>query len=87
MLKKTVQIIKISVYLKDSKKVDHISESSLDVQSLSYALNVIYQLSEIKDDIQVQVSQFRCLLGHPVQSVQTNSNFCYDMKCRDKIQS
>ena len=29
------------------------------------ALYVIYQLSEIKDDIQV-VPQFPCLLGHPV---------------------
>ena len=30
------------------------------------AFYVIYQLSEIKDDIQV-VSKFPCLLGHPVQ--------------------
>ena len=29
------------------------------------ALYVIYQLSEIQDNIQV-VSQFSCLLGHPV---------------------
>ena len=29
------------------------------------ALYVIYQLSEIKDDIQV-VPQFPCLMGHPV---------------------
>ena len=51
----------ISVNFKDPKKVDHILESSLDF----YALYVVYQLSEIKDDIEV-VSQFPCLLGHPV---------------------
>ena len=64
----------ISVYFKDAKKVDHILESLLDFQSRFDARYVIYQLSEFKDDIQV-VSQFPCLLGHPVQSVQTNSNF------------
>ena len=45
--------------------LDHILESSLNFQSLFGALYTIYQLSEIKDDIQV-VSQFPCLLGHPV---------------------
>ena len=33
------------------------------------ALYAIYQLSEIKDDIQA-VSQFPCLLGHPVVNQQ-----------------
>ena len=41
----------ISVNIKYIKKVDHILESSLDFQSLFNALYVIYQLSEIKDDI------------------------------------
>ena len=44
----------------DPRKVDHILER-LEVQSFFNALYVIYQLSEIKDDIQV-VSQFPCLL-------------------------
>ena len=50
---------------KDTKTVDHILSSSLHFKSFFNALHVIYQLSEIKDDIQV-VSQFLCLLGHPV---------------------
>ena len=58
---KTVQMFNISVNFKDTKKVDHILESSLD------ALYVIYQLSKIKDDIQV-FSEFPCLLGHSVES-------------------
>ena len=39
--------------------------SSMDFESFFGALYIIYQLSEIKDDIQV-VSQFPCLLEHPV---------------------
>ena len=62
-INKTVEMFNISVNLKDAKKVDHIMESSLDYQSLFDALYVIYQPSEIKDDIKV-VSQFSCLLGH-----------------------
>ena len=54
------------VNFKDKKKVDHIFENSLDVQSFLDALHVpYYQLSELEDDIQV-VSRFPCLLGHPV---------------------
>jgi len=59
----------ISVNFKDTKKVDHILEISLDFQSFFDALYVIYQLSEIKDDIQA-VSQFPCLLGHSVVNQQ-----------------
>ena len=55
-----------SVHFKDTKKKGHILESSLDVQSFFDALNVIYQLSEIEDEFQF-VSQFPCLLGHPVE--------------------
>ena len=36
------------VNFKDTKKVDNILESSLDVQSFFDAFNVIYQLWEIK---------------------------------------
>ena len=43
----------ISVNFKNTKNVDHIFESILDVPSFCDALYVIYQLSEIKDDIQV----------------------------------
>ena len=57
----------ISVNFKDTKKVDHILERSLDVWSFFDSLYVIYQLSEIKDDIRV-ISQFLCLLGHPVEA-------------------
>ena len=45
----------------DTKKMENILETSLDVQSFFDAFNVIYQLSKIKDDI-----YFPCLLGHPV---------------------
>ena len=55
----------ISVFFKDTKKGEHILESSLDLKSFFDAFNVIYQVSEIKDDIHV-VSQFPCLLEHPV---------------------
>jgi len=58
-------MLNISVNFKDIKKVDHIFKSSLDFQSFCAQVNFIYQLSEIKDDIQV-VSHFPCLLGHPV---------------------
>ena len=61
----------ISVNFKDTKKVDQILESSLDFQSFLDALYVIYQLWEIKDEIQV-VAQFPCLLGHPVDACWTN---------------
>ena len=50
----------ISVICKDTKKVDHILESSLKVQTFYDALFVIYQLSEIKDDIHA-VPQFPCV--------------------------
>ena len=43
----------ISFNFKDAKKVDHILEISLEVQSIFDSPNVIYQLSKIKDDIQV----------------------------------
>ena len=39
----------------------------LTLQSFFDAFHVIYKLSEIKDDIQV-VSQFLCLLRHPVRT-------------------
>ena len=55
----------ISVNFKDKKNLDHTLESSLDVKFLVEALFVIYQLSDIKDDIHV-ISQFPCLLGHTV---------------------
>ena len=60
-----------SVNFKDTKKVDHILESSLDFQSYFYEFFVIYQLSEIKDDSQV-VSHFLCLFGLPVVRNQYN---------------
>ena len=41
----------MSVNIQVTKKVDHILESSLDVQSFFDALNVIYQLSEITEKI------------------------------------
>ena len=47
---------------KDTKKVDHILENSFFFDEIY----VIYQLSEIKDDIRF-VSQFLCLLRHPVE--------------------
>ena len=43
----------ISVSFKETKKVNHILERSLDVQSFFDALYEIYQLSEIKEYIQV----------------------------------
>ena len=49
-----------SAIFKVTKKVDHILESSLDSTSFFDALNVLYQLSEIKDDMHV----VSCLLGH-----------------------
>ena len=58
-IKKTVQMFNNSVNFKDTKIVGQILESY-------YRLYAIYHLLEIKDDIQV-VSQFPCLLGHPVQ--------------------
>ena len=60
------QLIKNQQNCKNVKKVDHILESPLDIQSYFDSLYVISQLSQIKDDIQV-VSQFPCLLGHPVR--------------------
>ena len=44
-------MIYISGNFKDTKKVDPILESLLDVQSFFDALNVIYQLSEIKKNV------------------------------------
>ena len=44
-----------SVNFKDTKKIDRILESSSDVQSFLNAIYVIYQLSEVKDDIQVRL--------------------------------
>jgi len=49
-INKIVQMLDISINFED-KKVDHILEISLDFQSFIDALYVIYQLSEIKDDI------------------------------------
>ena len=43
-------------------------ESSLDFKSFFDAFNEIYQLPEIKHEIHV-VSQFPCLLGHPVLNI------------------
>ena len=60
---KTVERFNISVNLKDTKKVDHILESSLGVLFRCTLLSFINK--EIEDDIKV-VSQFPCLLGHPV---------------------
>ena len=54
---KIVQMFNISVNFKDTAKVAHILESSLDFTSLVDALYIIYQLSEIKDRVQV-FSQF-----------------------------
>ena len=68
---KTVQMLNNSVNFKDTKKVDHILESSLEFQSYFYECFVIYQLSEIKDDSQV-VSHFLCLFGLPVVRNQYN---------------
>ena len=58
-------MLNISVNLQNTKSLDHIFKSSLDFQSFFNGLYVIYQLSEIKDDIHV-VFLFPCLLGHPV---------------------
>ena len=54
---KIVQMFNISVNFKDTAKVAHILESSLDFTSLVDALYIIYQLSEIKARVQV-FSQF-----------------------------
>ena len=62
--------------LVDFKDLDHILESSLDVQSFLDIVYVVYQLSEIKDDIQV-VSQFPCLFGTPF-SFENNHVFYQD---------
>ena len=40
-------------------------KSSSDVQPRFFAFFAMHYISEIKDDFQV-VSQFPCLLGHPV---------------------
>ena len=55
----------IFVMFKDTKTVNHILETSLHFKSFFDAIYVIYQFSEIKDNIQV-VSQFPCLLGQSV---------------------
>ena len=52
-INQTVQMFSIYVSFKETKKVDHILERSLDVQSFFDALYEIYQLSEIKEYIQV----------------------------------
>ena len=54
-------MLNTSVNFKDTMKVDHILESSLDVQSLVDVFYIIYTLSENEDHIQV-VFQFPCLL-------------------------
>ena len=65
-INQAVQMLNISVNLKDTKKVDLIYFGKLRrFQSFFDALYVIYQLSDIKDDIQV-ISLFLCLLGYPV---------------------
>ena len=52
-----------SVNFKDIKMVNQILESSSnDLTLYLFLMHVIYQLLEIKDDIQV-VSQFPCLLN------------------------
>ena len=55
----------ISVIFKITKKGRLHFGKLIRLKSFIDALNVIYQLSEIKDDIDV-VSQFPCLLRHPV---------------------
>ena len=65
-INQAVQMLNISVNLKDTKKVDLIYFGKLRrFQSFLGALYVIYQLSDIKDDIQV-ISSFLCLLEHLV---------------------
>ena len=56
----------ISAKSKDTMKVDHTLEFSLEVQSffLMHFMSFINIENQI-DDIQV-VSQFTCLMGHPV---------------------
>ena len=58
-------MIYISANFKDSKNADHILKTYnlCMIHFLSF-----YQISEIKDDFQV-VSQFPCLLGHPVSTL------------------
>ena len=68
-------IFNISVNFKNTKKVGHILESSLDVQSFYDPLYAILLMIKFKDDIQV-VSQFPRLLGHPVVGYQTNKYQC-----------
>ena len=58
----------------------HICKSLLDVQSFFDALYVIYQISEIKDD-SLFVSQFPCLLGHPVRDERFYKN---GILCKDE---
>ena len=70
---------------KDKKKVDHILESSLDSTSFFDALNVIYQLSKLKDDIHV-VSQFSCLLRHPVRTTTQLHNVVFQEEKSPKVQ-
>ena len=58
---------------KDTKKGDHILENSFFFDEIY----VIYQLSEIKDDIRF-VSQFLCLLRHPVLDIAAEHSRCGD---------
>ena len=55
----------MSVNFKDIKKVNHILANSLNLKSFLFTF--CPQFLEIKDDIQV-ISQFSCLLGHPVDN-------------------
>ena len=70
-------MLKCLIYVRqiqNIKKVDHSLESSVNVQSFIDVLNVIHQLSEIKDDIQV-VSQLPCLFGRFVLTFLKNDGF------------
>ena len=74
---KSTKVLKCLIYVRqiqNIKKVDHSLESSVNVQSFIDVLNVIHQLSEIKDDIQV-VSQLPCLFGRIVLTFLKNDGF------------
>ena len=56
----------ISVNFEDTKKADHIFESSWDAQYLFWYPLIHDQLSDIVKTTFKVVSWFSCLLGHPV---------------------
>ena len=62
---KYLNILNPRQFLSYKKGADHFMNSSRDGQPCFYIFFAMQQILEIKDDFQV-VSQFPCLLGHPV---------------------